>query len=191
MHAIHCVWYQREEEYTHTDSLTHSLSLSLSFHRPPLNLFYCALLILAEKLYSHLAFAVKINKTNSPTPTPTPSSSGSPSPSPFPSQSPSPSSTATSGESLCSFSTGVCWLFCLFLFWLCWGSRSRRRGEQEVEQEKRSWHLATCSANSSRFFNCLTVCLVILCLSLWWRRAKGSPDWARHDSRAAVEPVAI
>lgn len=38
--------------------------------------------------------------------------------------------------------------------------------EREQEQEMRSWHLATCSANSSRFFNCLTVCLVIHCLSL-------------------------
>lgn len=111
--------------HTHTHTLSLPLSFAVSFYRPPVNLFYCVLLILAEKLYSHLAFAVKINKTNSATPAP-----AAP-PSPFASPSPSPSSTGTSGESLCSFSTGVCWLFCLFCFDYAsrsGASRGRRRG---------------------------------------------------------------
>lgn len=126
-----CLISKRSAVYTpptHTHTLSLLLSFFLSFYRPPVNLFYCVLLILAEKLYSHLAFAVKINKTNSVTPSP--SDSPSPFSSPSPPSAPSPSSTGTSGKSLCSFSTGVCWLFCLFCFDYAScsrGSRGRRR----------------------------------------------------------------
>lgn len=138
----------------------HSLPLHLPLHIPlpvpsvfPASLELVLLapfLILAEKLYSHSAFAVKINKTNSPTPPPPP----------VPLQHllllllvvPSFNwHSLWEPESLCSCcclpGTGVCWLFCL-LFWLCRG----RGGGWGQGQELRG-HLATCSANSSRFFN--------------------------------------